>query len=128
MNLFQNTKYKKPGQGNVRSVQRLWQSHFKEVREYDRIRRKLNCRCGSFVVKHRSYEDRNKKSYRGVGTMTANGNDFSLTSVNVVLDEFNREAIDNFLKANGFEVSNDWSRKIKEVMLIIEENQRGIRK
>ena len=78
------------------------------------------------MVKHRGYEDRTKKSYRGVGTM--NENDFSLTSVNVVLDEFNRAAIDNFLKANGFEVSNDWSRKIKEVLLIIEENQRGIRK
>lgn len=60
--------------------------------------------------------------------MNANGNDFSLTSVNVVLDEFNREAIDNFLKANDFEVDGDWGRKIKEVLLIIEEIQRGIRK
>lgn len=79
------------------------------------------------MAEYRSYEDRTKKSYRGVEPMNANENDFSLTSVKVVLDEFNRAAIDNFLKANGFEVSNDWSRKIKEVLLIIEETQRGIK-
>ena len=79
------------------------------------------------MAEHRGYEDRTKKPYRGVEPMNANGNDFSLTSVTVVLDEFNREAIDNFLKANGFEVGNDWSRKIKEVLLIIEETQRGVR-
>ena len=51
-----------------------------------------------------------------------------LTRVEIVLHNFNRDAIDKFLSANGFETdSGDWGRKIKEVLLIIEETQLGIR-
>lgn len=56
-------------------------------------------------------------------------NEFELTKVETVLDNFNRAAIDQFLKANGFEVEgDDWCRKIKLVLLVIDEVQRGIRK
>ncbi|WP_320164316.1 hypothetical protein [uncultured Trichococcus sp.] len=52
-----------------------------------------------------------------------------LTRVEVVLHEFNRSAIDKFLKDHDFETkSDDWGRKIKLVLMIIEEIQRGIRK
>ena len=55
--------------------------------------------------------------------------DFELTKVEVVLHEFNRAAIDKFLKANGFEVhGDDWGRKIKQVLLVIDEVQQGVRK
>lgn len=55
--------------------------------------------------------------------------DFKLTKVEVVLHEFNRAAIDQFLKANGFEVVGEsWERKIKLVLLVIDEVQQGIRK
>lgn len=55
--------------------------------------------------------------------------DFELTKVEVVLHEFNRAAIDTFLQANGFEVEGkDWGRKIKQVLLVIDEVQQGIRK
>ena len=52
-----------------------------------------------------------------------------LTRVEVVLHNFNRSAIDQFLKANGFEVVGEsWERKIKLVLLVIDEVQQGIRK
>jgi len=55
--------------------------------------------------------------------------DFELTKVEVVLHEFNRAAIDTFLQAYGFETADDdWGRKIKVVLLIIDEVQQGIRK
>lgn len=55
--------------------------------------------------------------------------DFELTKVEIVLHDFNRAAIDAFLQTYGFETDGDnWGRKIKEVLLIIEETQRGIRK
>ena len=55
--------------------------------------------------------------------------DFELTKVEIVLHEFNRAAIDAFLQANGFGPSGqDWGRKTKLVLLIIEEIQLGIRK
>ncbi len=45
-----------------------------------------------------------------------------LTKVEVVLHNFNRAAIDAFLQAHGFGTAGkDWGRKIKEVLLIIEE-------
>jgi hypothetical protein len=55
--------------------------------------------------------------------------DFELTKVEVVLHEFNRAAIDKFLQAHGFETEgDDWGRKIKQVLLVIDEVQQGIRK
>ena len=57
-----------------------------------------------------------------------NENDFELTRVEIVLHNFNRVAIDKFLNANGFEVDgDDWGRKIKQVLLVIDEIQQGIR-
>lgn len=56
-------------------------------------------------------------------------NEDELTRVEVVLHEFNRAAIDAFLQAHGFGTAGqDWGRKIKVVLLIIEEIQLGIRK
>lgn len=50
--------------------------------------------------------------------------DFELTRCEVVLHEFNRAAIDQFLKANGIETdSDDWGKKIKQVLLLIERGQ-----
>lgn len=58
-----------------------------------------------------------------------NESENELTRVEVVLHNFNRAAIDTFLKAYGFETEgDDWGRKIKEVLLIIDEVQQGIRK
>ena len=55
--------------------------------------------------------------------------DFELTNVSIVLHEFNRAAIDSFLKTYGFETEgDDWGRKIKQVLLVIDEVQQGIRK
>ena len=55
--------------------------------------------------------------------------DFELTKVEVVLHEFNKAAIDAFLQAHGFGTAGqDWGRKIKVVLLIIDEIQLGIRK
>lgn len=55
--------------------------------------------------------------------------EFELTRVEVVLDNFNRSAINAFLKEHNFETDgDDWNRKIKLVLLIIEEIQLGIRK
>lgn len=55
--------------------------------------------------------------------------DNSLTKAEVVLHELNRACIDSFLQAHGFGTAGkDWSRKIKVVLLIIEEIQLGIRK
>ena len=52
-----------------------------------------------------------------------------LTRVEVVLHNFNRSAIDQFLKANGYEIKGmDWNKKIKCVLLVIDEVQQGIRK
>lgn len=52
-----------------------------------------------------------------------------LTKVEIVLHNFNRSAIDHFLKANGFEVQGEsWERKIKLVLLVIDEVHLGIRK
>lgn len=57
-----------------------------------------------------------------------NEKDFELTKVEVVLHEFNRAAIDTFLKAHGFGVDGeDWARKIKQVLLIIE-NTKEVKK
>lgn len=56
-------------------------------------------------------------------------NENELTRVEVVLHEFNRAAIDAFLQAHGFGTAGqDWGRKVKIVLMIIEEIQRGIRK
>ena len=55
--------------------------------------------------------------------------DFELTRCEIVLHSFNRAAIDQFLKANGFEVVGEsWERKIKLVLLVIDEVQQGYRK
>lgn len=55
--------------------------------------------------------------------------DFELTKVEIVLDEWNKAVIDAFLQDNGFgTVGQNYGRKIKEVLLIIDEVQRGIRK
>ena len=52
-----------------------------------------------------------------------------LNRVEVVLHNFNRASIDQFLQANGFEVQGEsWERKIKLVLLVIDEVQLGIRK
>lgn len=52
-----------------------------------------------------------------------------LTRVEVVLHNFNRAAIDNFLQVNGYEIKGmDWNKKIKCVLLVIDEVQQGIRK
>lgn len=57
-----------------------------------------------------------------------NENDFELTRVEIVLHNFNRVAIDKFLKANGFDAEgDDWGRKIKIILRVIEETQQGIR-
>lgn len=59
--------------------------------------------------------------------MMENEND--LTRCETVLHEFNRASIDSFLQLHGFEIAGqDWGRKIKVVLLIIEEIQMGIRK
>ncbi len=51
-----------------------------------------------------------------------------LTRCEVVLHEINKASIDAFLQAHGFGTAGqDWSRKIKVVLLIIEEIQLGIR-
>lgn len=61
--------------------------------------------------------------------MNAKENDFELTRVEIFLHEFNRSAIDQFLKANGFEVVGEsWEIKIKLVLLVIDEVQQGYRK
>lgn len=47
-----------------------------------------------------------------------------LTRVEVVLHEFNRSAIDKFLKDHDFETDgDDWGKKIKQVLLLIERGQ-----
>lgn len=61
--------------------------------------------------------------------MNANESENELTRVEVVLHNFNRAAIDQFLQANSFEVQGEsWERKIKLVLLVIDEVQLGIRK
>ena len=55
--------------------------------------------------------------------------EFELTNVEIVLHEFNRAAIDTFLQAYGFDTEgDDWGRKIKQVLLVIDEVQQGVRK
>lgn len=52
-----------------------------------------------------------------------------LTRCEVVLHEINKAAIDAFLQAHGFGTAGqDWGRKTKVVLMIIEEIQMGIRK
>ena len=52
-----------------------------------------------------------------------------LTRCEVVLHEINKAAIDAFLQAHGFgTVGESWERKIKLVLLVIDEVQLGIRK
>ena len=56
-------------------------------------------------------------------------NENELARVEIVLHEFNRATIDAFLQARGFNtVDKDWDKKIKQVLLVIEEMQQGIRK
>ncbi len=56
-------------------------------------------------------------------------NENELTRVEVVLHDLNRSAIDTFLQAHGFGTAGqDWGRKTKLVLMIIEEIQMGIRK
>lgn len=60
--------------------------------------------------------------------MNANESENELTRVDVVLHNFNRSAIDTFLQVYGFETADDdWGRKIKVVLLIIDEVQQGVR-
>lgn len=57
-----------------------------------------------------------------------NESENELTRVEVVLHNFNRAAIDTFLKTHGFETdSDDWGTKIKKILLVIDEVQQGIR-
>ena len=61
--------------------------------------------------------------------MMENENENDLTRCEIVLHELNRACIDSFLQVHGFGTAGkDWSRKIKVVLLIIEEIQLGIRK
>lgn len=61
--------------------------------------------------------------------MNANESENELTRVEVILHNFNRAAVDQFLQANGFEVQGEsWERKIKLVLLVIDEFQLGVRK
>ena len=54
--------------------------------------------------------------------------DNSLTKAEVVLHELNRACIDSFLQAHGFGTAGqDYGRKTKVVLMIIEEIQMGIR-
>jgi O-methyltransferase involved in polyketide biosynthesis len=58
--------------------------------------------------------------------MMKNVKDFELTKVEVVLHEFNRAAIDEFLRDNGFETqNNDWGKKVKQVLFAIERTQQN---
>ena len=51
-------------------------------------------------------------------------NENELTRVEIVLHEFNKAAIDAFLQARGFNtVDKDWDKKIKQVLLVIDEMQ-----
>jgi hypothetical protein len=64
-----------------------------------------------------------KPTGRG-GGMMENEKAFELTRCEVVLHEFNKKAIDDFLKANGVEVEgDDWGKKIKLVLSAIERTQ-----
>ena len=55
-------------------------------------------------------------------------NDFEITRCEIFIHEVNKAAIDAFLQAHGFGTAGqDWGRKIKVVLLIIEEIQMGIR-
>lgn len=52
-----------------------------------------------------------------------NENDFELTRVEVVLHEFNRKTINEFLAANGIKSDGlDFGKKIKQVLLVIEKS------
>ena len=58
--------------------------------------------------------------------MMENEND--LTRCEIVLHEFNKKSIDMFLQAHGFGTAGqDYGRKTKVVLMIIEEIQMGIR-
>ena len=52
-----------------------------------------------------------------------------LTRCEILLHELNRACIDSFLQVHGFGTAGqDYGRKIKVVLMIIEEIQMGIRK
>ena len=49
--------------------------------------------------------------------------DYTLTKVEVTLHEFNKKSINEFLSENGIELKGEsWERKIKLLLLVIEEN------
>ena len=51
-------------------------------------------------------------------------NENELTRVEIVLHEFNKAAIVAFLQARGFNtVGKDWDKKIKQILLVIDEMQ-----
>ena len=57
-----------------------------------------------------------------------NAKENELTKVEIVLHELNRACIDSFLQAHGFGTAGqDYGRKTKVVLMIIEEIQMGIR-
>ncbi len=61
--------------------------------------------------------------------MNANGSENDLTRCEIVLHELNKKSIETFLKTHGFKTDgDDWGRKTKLVLMIIEEIQLGIRK
>lgn len=50
-------------------------------------------------------------------------NDFELTRCEVILHEWNRKTINEFLAANGITSDGlDYGKKIKQILLIIEKN------
>jgi len=56
-------------------------------------------------------------------------NENDLTRCEILLHELNRACIDSFLQVHGFGTADqDYGRKIKVVLMIIEEIQMGIRK
>lgn len=55
--------------------------------------------------------------------------DYELTRCEIFIHEINKAAIDAFLQAHGFgTVGESWERKIKLVLLVIDEVQQGYRK
>ena len=53
-----------------------------------------------------------------------NAKENELTKVEVVLHELNRKSINTFLRANGLKtVGDDWGKKIKQMILLIDEGQ-----
>lgn len=55
--------------------------------------------------------------------------DYELTRCEIFIHEIYKAAIDAFLQAHGFgTVGESWERKIKLVLLVIDEVQQGYRK